>query len=277
MKPGRLPRQHGARLARRRGRGPRRARAAGASPGSRVDLVSPSPAAGRHPLLAFPNVIITTHIGGATYETLRHGGEMAAAEIERFLARRAAAQRRGPRRARRRRGRAAGADEPHARDRSRDRQLPGGHLRRGRARRSRSASASGRTPALPGAPGSQVFDTARNWTLICDCIREALDRGGHRRRPTIAAVSSTSMREGMVLYDADGREIWACPNVDSRAAAEAAELVASGDARRLFEQGGDWVSITSPARFLLDPGARARDVRAGSPTSGCSATGSSTG
>ena len=58
------------------------------------------------------------------------------------------------------------------------------------------------------------------------------------------------MREGMVLYDADGHEIWACPNVDSRAAAEATRLVASGDARRLYEQGGDWVSITSPARLL---------------------------
>lgn len=53
--------------------------------GLAVDLVSPSPATGRHPLLEFPNVIVTTHIGGATYETLRHGGEMAAAEIERFL------------------------------------------------------------------------------------------------------------------------------------------------------------------------------------------------
>ncbi len=53
--------------------------------GLAVDLVSPSPAEGRHPLLAFPNVIITTHIGGATDETLRHGGEMAAAEIERFI------------------------------------------------------------------------------------------------------------------------------------------------------------------------------------------------
>ena len=53
--------------------------------GIAVDLVSPSPETGRHPLLNFPNVIITTHIGGATYETLRHGGEMAAAEIERLL------------------------------------------------------------------------------------------------------------------------------------------------------------------------------------------------
>lgn len=53
--------------------------------GVAVDLVSPSPAEGRHPLLSHPNVIVTTHIGGATYETLRHGGEMAAAEIGRFL------------------------------------------------------------------------------------------------------------------------------------------------------------------------------------------------
>jgi D-3-phosphoglycerate dehydrogenase len=60
--------------------------AAGRLAGVAVDLVSPSPATGLHPLLAFPNVIITAHIGGATYETLHHGGEMAAAEIRRYLA-----------------------------------------------------------------------------------------------------------------------------------------------------------------------------------------------
>ncbi len=54
--------------------------------GVALDVVSPSPAVGRHPLLAHPDVIVTTHIGGATYETLHHGGEMAAAEIERFAA-----------------------------------------------------------------------------------------------------------------------------------------------------------------------------------------------
>lgn len=53
--------------------------------GLAVDVISPSPAVGRHPLLDHPNVIVTTHIGGATRETLQHGGEMAAAEIERFL------------------------------------------------------------------------------------------------------------------------------------------------------------------------------------------------
>lgn len=103
--------------------------------------------------------------------------------------------------------------------------------------------------ALPGAPGSQVFDTADNWTLICECVREALSTAGVAAAD-VAAVSSSSMREGMVLYDAAGREIWACPNVDSRAADEATELVESGRARQIFEQGGDWVSITSPARFL---------------------------
>ncbi len=103
-------------------------------------------------------------------------------------------------------------------------------------------------PALPGHPGSQVFDTERGWRLICECIREALARGGLDALD-IAAVSSTSMREGMVLYDAAGREIWACPNVDSRAAAQATELVRSGAARRIFEIAGDWVAITSPARF----------------------------
>jgi D-3-phosphoglycerate dehydrogenase / 2-oxoglutarate reductase len=54
--------------------------------GLAVDLVSPSPVTGRHPLLDFPNVIITTHIGGATYETIERAGAMSAAEIERFLA-----------------------------------------------------------------------------------------------------------------------------------------------------------------------------------------------
>jgi D-3-phosphoglycerate dehydrogenase / 2-oxoglutarate reductase len=54
--------------------------------GLAVDLVSPSPLEGRHPLLSHPNVIVTAHIGGATHETLGHGGEMAATEIERYLA-----------------------------------------------------------------------------------------------------------------------------------------------------------------------------------------------
>lgn len=100
----------------------------------------------------------------------------------------------------------------------------------------------------PGVPGSQVFDTTRNWELICACIHDALADAGVGP-DHVAAVSATSMREGMVLYDARGHEMWACPNVDSRASDEAAELVRSGAAREIYEQAGDWVAITAPARF----------------------------
>ena len=102
---------------------------------------------------------------------------------------------------------------------------------------------------LPGVPGSQVFDSASNWKLICGCIREALATAAVDPS-AVKAVSATSMREGMVLYDASGEVIWACPNVDGRAGAESAELIASGAAREIYERSGDWVSITAPARFL---------------------------
>jgi autoinducer-2 kinase len=101
---------------------------------------------------------------------------------------------------------------------------------------------------LPQAPGSQVFDTRRNWILICECVREALAAAGSDTG-AVKAVSATSMREGMVLYDVCGQEIWACPNVDSRAGEEATELVRCGAATEIYERSGDWVSITAPARF----------------------------
>ncbi|MBV8257463.1 MAG: autoinducer-2 kinase [Actinobacteria bacterium] len=103
-------------------------------------------------------------------------------------------------------------------------------------------------PELAGAPGSQVFDTDRNWRLICECVREALAASG-ASPDAVKAVSATSMREGMVLYDARGDEIWACPNVDSRAGEEAGDLVRSGEAQEIYEHAGDWVAITAPARF----------------------------
>jgi autoinducer 2 (AI-2) kinase len=102
---------------------------------------------------------------------------------------------------------------------------------------------------LSGVPGSQVFDTAANWRLVCECIGEAL-HAVNGAADAVKAVSATSMREGMVLYDARGDEIWACPNVDSRAGDEATELVASGAAQEIYDLAGDWVAITAPARFL---------------------------
>ncbi len=88
---------------------------------------------------------------------------------------------------------------------------------------------------VPGVPGSQVFDTETNWRLIAECIRQVLTESGVDAS-AIRALSTTSMREGMVLYDASGRELWACPNVDSRAGAEAGSVRKRGapdDAGRL--------------------------------------------
>lgn len=52
--------------------------------GVALDVVSPSPATGRHRLLDHPNVVILPHLGGATYETLSNGGRMAASEVDRL-------------------------------------------------------------------------------------------------------------------------------------------------------------------------------------------------
>jgi autoinducer-2 kinase len=102
---------------------------------------------------------------------------------------------------------------------------------------------------LPGVPGSQVFDTETNWKLIAECVRQVLTQTGVDAS-AIQALSTTSMREGMVLYDRAGQDLWACPNVDSRAGVEAGELVEHGLAETIYREGGDWVAITAPARLL---------------------------
>ena len=58
----------------------------------------------------------------------------------------------------------------------------------------------------PGIPGSMSFATDRNWALILEIIHEALAKA-EISGSDIAAVSSTSMREGIVLLDSDGHEV----------------------------------------------------------------------
>lgn len=77
----------------------------------------------------------------------------------------------------------------------------------------------------PKYPGSMDFDWKENWVLACTCIQEVLKNTGID--PTnIEAISTTCMREGIVLYDKDGNEIWACANVDARSSDEVALLIA---------------------------------------------------
>lgn len=72
-----------------------------------------------------------------------------------------------------------------------------------------------------GVANSMGFDYEKNWEIICECIVEA---AGEIDVNDILAVSATSMREGIVLYDKEGKEIWAVANVDARADEEVREL-----------------------------------------------------
>ncbi len=225
--------------------------------GAVLDLASPTPAGQPHRLMAFPTVLLLPHIGGATMETLANGGRMAAGRDRALRGRTAAPQPRQPGCHGPRRGRAVSASHTLAID------LGTGSCRavvfdaagepRGIGQREWSHA------ALPGAPGSQVFDTTRGWQLVCQCIASALEDSGLAARD-IAAVSSSGMREGMVLWDRDGREIWACPNIDSRAASEADRARALGR-RAAHLRAGRRLGVDHLAGALpVDPRARAGDL-----------------
>jgi autoinducer-2 kinase len=100
----------------------------------------------------------------------------------------------------------------------------------------------------PEYPGSQLFDTHEAWETLRHCAQEALWKAG-LNPSQILGVSASSMREGMVLYDKDRNEIWACPNIDARARHEVVEMLNMGIAEKIYRLGGDWLNIISPPRF----------------------------
>ena len=97
-------------------------------------------------------------------------------------------------------------------------------------------------------PGALDFDTQESWQLLVDTIREVMSKG-NISSADIVAVTATSMREGMVLYNKDKEVIWACPNVDGRATAEVVEMVEQDLGKPIYNIGGDWLSIISPPRL----------------------------
>lgn len=70
-----------------------------------------------------------------------------------------------------------------------------------------------------GVPKSMNFDCKNNWLLVCECIKESL-KNANIDGKSILALSATSMREGIVLYDKNGHELFAVANVDARAETE---------------------------------------------------------
>jgi len=65
-------------------------------------------------------------------------------------------------------------------------------------------------------PNSMTFDTQTNWDLTVWCIQTAL-KNAKLQGSDIVALSATSMREGIVLYDKEGEALWGVANVDARA------------------------------------------------------------
>lgn len=99
-----------------------------------------------------------------------------------------------------------------------------------------------------GHPGGLDFDTDNNWSIVSGCIRGALDEAGVRPAD-VEAITATSMREGIVVYDENGKEIWAVPNMDARAGKEAEALISEGLAEPIYHRGGDWTSVAAASRL----------------------------
>ncbi len=103
----------------------------------------------------------------------------------------------------------------------------------------------------PRWPGSMDFDWKHNWDLASGCIRDVLKDTGVDPAE-IAAVSTTCMREGIVLYDDHGQEIWACANVDSRSNDEVAQLVRENPdlEKEIYRKSGQTYALGAIPRVL---------------------------
>ncbi|MEA1919671.1 MAG: autoinducer-2 kinase [Campylobacterota bacterium] len=74
-----------------------------------------------------------------------------------------------------------------------------------------------------GVANSMGFDYEKNWQIIVTCIKESIFKAAIKAE-SIVAITATSMREGIVLYDQDGKELFGVANVDARAVREVADI-----------------------------------------------------
>ena len=100
-------------------------------------------------------------------------------------------------------------------------------------------------------PGSMNFDWEHNWKLVCRCTKDVLKKTSINPND-IAAVSTTCMREGILLYDKEGHEIWACANVDARSNNEVDELIKmdSNLEREIYSKSGQTFALCALPRLL---------------------------
>lgn len=102
-----------------------------------------------------------------------------------------------------------------------------------------------------GVANSMGFDCDNNWQLLCRCIKKAMTDAGIQAKQ-IVSVSATSMREGIVVFDKNGKELWAVANVDARASQEVKALKQSleGIEEKYYQQSGQTFALGALPRIL---------------------------
>lgn len=103
----------------------------------------------------------------------------------------------------------------------------------------------------PRFPGSMNFDWENNWQLAKECISGVIKKSGINPE-NIASISTTCMREGIVLYNKDKKEIWACANVDARSTDEVAQLIKNDPQleREIYSKSGQTYALGALPRLL---------------------------
>lgn len=112
-----------------------------------------------------------------------------------------------------------------------------------------SASREWTHQSEPNTPGSMTFNRDKNWQLLVECIQEVL---AQVPQADIVAISTTSMREGIALYDKDNQELWACANVDARAVQEVKDLRTKepGLEHEIYLKSGQTFALGAAPRLL---------------------------
>ncbi len=98
---------------------------------------------------------------------------------------------------------------------------------------------------------SMSFDWDKNWILTSTCIKESLF-DANLKGSDITAVSATSMREGIILYDKNGDELFGVANVDARASEEVTWLKQnfSNIEEKFYAISGQTFALGALARIL---------------------------
>ena len=102
-----------------------------------------------------------------------------------------------------------------------------------------------------GIANSMSFDFETNWRLACECISDVISKASVNAED-ILALSATSMREGIVVYDVEGKELWAVANVDARASEEVKYIKENfkGIEERFYSKSGQTFALGALPRLM---------------------------